>query len=120
MPRYKVSRKVAKKFARLSRRFKRMTRHYSFTCVSDVNYQEMLAMGPKIIPALLKSILPGPDDWVDGDSGWRFNLIGDVVNRYNLPFIEAAGPIGKCLELKNEYIKWASSLGLLDYQMKPK
>ena len=120
MPRYKVSRKIAKKVARLSYRFQRLTRHYSFTCVTDVNYQEMLAMGPKIIPALLKSILPGPDDHVDGETGWRFHLIGDIIDRYGLPAIERTGANSKCLVLKNDFIKWALNLDLLDRKMKPK
>jgi len=120
MPRYKYSRKVAKKVARLSYEFERMTRHYSFTCTADVNYKEMLSMGPKIIPVLLKSILPGPDDHVDGKTGWRFQLIGDIADQYGLPRLEPLGSSLKCLDFKSKYIEWASSLGLLDYQMRPK
>jgi hypothetical protein len=118
MPRYKYSRKVAKKVARLSYEFERMTRHYSFTCTADVNYKEMLAMGPKIIPSLLKGILPDKDDWVDGDSGWRFNLISDIANRYKLPKIEKTSTDGKCLSLKNDFKKWALSQGLYNHKMK--
>lgn len=108
-----VPRKIRQKVARLSKQFGKQTVKMSFTVKKNPNYQALVLMGPKAIPALIEDLRK------TGLHGhhWRIEAILDILNKYLRIDIEDYADSESCFKA---ICSMANDFDLYNYKQKSK